>query len=136
MTDDNGADPPEVVSGVPETEIADSDIPDDAFISPDEPIVRREREAVPDDAFISPDAPIVRTEEPIVGTVVGMSGSAGHASSLASIQLDAEQVAQVLEEASQRIREDGIRAGLKARPDASHFEVMLKAYLAGYFSTS
>jgi hypothetical protein len=136
MTDDHGENPPEGMNEESETDLPDSVIPDDAFISPDEPIVRREVEAVPDDAFISPDDPIVRSDEPIIGTVVGMDGSAVHSGSLSSLQLDPQQVAQILEETARRVRENGIRAGLKASPDAPHFEVMLKAYLAGYFSTS
>jgi hypothetical protein len=136
MTDDNGANPPDGMteSDVAASDVADSTIPDDAFISPDEPIVRRETEAVPDDAFISPDDPFERSDEPMIGTVVGMDGSAAHSSSLASIHLDPEQVSQILEDTARRVRDEGVRAGLRANPDAPHFEVMLKAYLAGYFS--
>ena len=139
MTDANGGTPPDEVTDSDPNEIGDSGVPDDAFISPDDPIVRRVVEAVPDDAFISPDAPFersVRPQEPMVGTVVGMDGSAIHTRSLSAIQLDSEQVAQILEETSRRVREEGIRVGLQASADAPHFEVMLKAYLAGYFSTS
>lgn len=136
MTQDNGVDPSEDGGDAPIEEMDDSTIPDDAFISPDEPIVRREVEAVPDDAFISPDEPYERSEEPVIGTVVGMGGSAAHATSMPAIHLDADQVAQILEETSRRIREEGIRPALRASHDASQFEVMLKAYLAGYFSSS
>lgn len=139
MTDDHGGRPSGDLTDPDAEEVGDSGIPDDAFISPDEPIVRRKVEAVPDDAFISPDDPFEpsdRSSEPTMGTVVGMGGSAGHSGSLASIQLDSDQVAQILEDTSRRVRAEGIHAGLKASADAPHFEVMLKAYLAGYFSTS
>lgn len=134
MTDDNGTPASDDGADTEAEEATDSGVPEDAFISPDDPIVRRKVEAVPDDAFISPDEPIVRSTEPMIGTVVGMDGTAIHSASRSSIHLDQEQVAQILDETSRSIREEGVRAGLQATPDAPRFEVMLKAYLAGYFS--
>jgi hypothetical protein len=125
----------QVTDGGPDSTISeDVEIPDDAFISPDEPIVRKERPPVPDEAFISPDEPIVR-KAPTAGVVVGMDGSTQHLKKLSGIHLEPDQVAQILEETAHHIREEGVMAGLKAMPDSPQFEVLLKAYLAGYFST-
>ncbi|RMH20393.1 MAG: hypothetical protein D6701_03840 [Gemmatimonadetes bacterium] len=122
-TDTNSGPPPET---------DEDELPDDAFISPDEPIVRG---SVPDDAFISPDEPIVREERPTVGVVVGMDGRTHHLHLDAIPHLEPEQIARILEDTGHAIREHGIREGLQVGPDAPHFEATLKAYLAGYFST-
>jgi len=133
MTEDNGAGPAETPTA--DGEDNDELIPDDAFISPDEPIVRRPKQAVPDDAFISPDDPIERKAD-TEGMVVGMDGSMHHRATLKAVHLEPEHVARILEDTAHLVREDGVRAGLNVGPDATHFEAMLKAYLAGYFSTS
>ena len=132
MGDENGGRPEGTGEGA-DAAAEDVKIPDEAFISPDEPIVRKERETVPEEAFISPDEPIVRKRA--TGVVVGMDGSAQHLKRLSGIHLEPEQVAQILEDTARHIREDGIRAGLQVLPDSPQFETLLKAYLAGYFST-
>ncbi len=108
-----------------------SQVSEDAFISPDEPITRGH---VPDDAFISPDDPIVRRQASTDGSVaVGMSGRQP-ASSDAGVLLDPTFVAFTLEAVARTLREDGFAAGLEVGPGTSHFEAVLKAYLKGYFS--
>jgi hypothetical protein len=136
MGDENGVRPQAAADNESDDAITeDVEIPDEAFISPDEPIVRKERAPVPDEAFISPDEPIVRRERS-TGVVVGMDGSTQHMRQLSGIHLEPDQVARILEETAHRIREDGVKAGLKVRPDSPRFEALLKAYLAGYFSTA
>lgn len=104
------------------------DIPAGAFISPDEPVRDTFR-----DALISPDDPIPRKKE-AGGVVVGMDGSPDHGSGDGSgIQLDPEQVAVVLEDMAEGLREHGMPA-LQATPGTPRFETVLKAYLAGYLS--
>jgi len=136
MGDENGVRPQAAADAESDDVITeDIEIPDDAFISPDEPIVRRERQSVPDDAFISPDEPIVR-REPSSGVVVGMDGSTQHLRRVSGVHLEPSQVAQILEDTAHHIREDGVKVGLKVHSDSPRFEVLLKAYLAGYFSTN
>lgn len=108
----------------------DSQISEDAFISPDEPIVRG---VVPDDAFISPDEPIVRQGSTDGSVAVGMSGRRPESSN-AGVLLDPTYVAFTLEAVARTVREDGFAAGLEVGPGTSHFEAVLKAYLKGYFS--
>lgn len=122
MTDETGIGPEAA-----ESQATKDTIPDEAFISPDEPIVRDSFR----DALISPDEPI---EEEVVGIVVGMDGSAEHEALGGGIHLDPDQMAAVLEDIATNLREYGM-PGLAVRSNTPHFESVLKAYIAGYFST-
>ncbi len=105
------------------------DIPDDAFISPDDPLVRDSFR----DALISPDDPIPAHEDE-GGVVVGMDGSSDHGTGdMNGVQLDPAQIAVVLDDMAAGLREHGMQA-LQATPGTPRFETVLKAYLAGYLS--
>ena len=106
-------------------------IPEDAFISPDDPFVVDQFR----DALISPEDPLTpRAEES--GIVVGMDGSTRHEMADASdALLDPERVADILEAVSAILRENGI-SGLRVEGGASTFEGDLKVHLAEYFSPS
>ena len=108
----------------------DVDIPEEAFISPDEPLVRDKFR----DALISPDEPLERADDD-GGVVVGMDGSSEHESvRFSGVHLEPEQMAAVLEDVAAGLREHGIN-GLGPTPGTPHFESVLKAYIAGYYST-
>ena len=104
----------------------DTEIPEEAFISPDEPLVRDSFR----DALISPDEPM----EDEGGVVVGMDGSAQHEAMGFGVHLEPEQMAVVLEDVAAGLREHGT-GGLRSTPGTPHFETLLKAYIAGYYST-
>lgn len=139
MSDAEGATPPEPspeappAEGSTTTEVEDTDIPDEAFISPDEPIKRAAAPGIPPGAFISPDDPIVRSSDS-PGIVVGMDGRVHHLADLDDPHLEPEQVANILEHTAAGLRENGM-SGLRVGPDAPHFEAVLKSYLAGYFGS-
>lgn len=105
----------------------DGDIPEEAFISPDEPLVRDSFR----DALISPDEPIERDE---AGIVVGMDGSTEHATVGFDVHLEPDQMAAVLEDVAAGLKEHGL-GSLRQAPGTPHFETVLKAYIAGYYST-
>ena len=107
----------------------DVDIPDEAFISPDEPIVRDSFR----DALISPDEPIDQDDQES-GIVVGMDGLSEHEVGFSGVHLEPEQMATVLEDVAAGLREHGT-SGLRPTPGTPHFESVLKAYIAGYYST-
>ena len=104
-------------------------IPKDAFISPDDPMVRDPFR----DALISPDDPFVpREEEP--GVVVGMNGSSvREAARPTGLLLDLGQVTAALEALRVQLEENGIR-GLRIEPGLSTFEVNLRNHLNEYLS--
>ena len=106
-------------------------IPKDAFISPDEPMVRDPFRA----ALISPDEPLKPREEE-GGVVVGMNGSperdvTGLADSPAGVLLGLDQVAAALEAESLELKKNGIK-GLRIEPGLSTFEKSLKTHVAEY----
>ena len=103
------------------------EIPEDAFISPDEPLVTDEFRA----AIISPDEPLQPREDE-AGIVVGMDGSPDHEVAPATVLLDTRQVASVLSSISADLRDRGIN-GLRIEPGNSEFEEALKVYLSEYF---
>ena len=105
----------------------DGDIPEEAFISPDEPLVRDSFR----DALISPDEPIEQDEG---GVVVGMDGSAEHARVGFDVHLEPDQMAAVLDDVAAGLKEHGLDS-LRQAPGTTHFETVLKAYIAGYYST-
>jgi len=103
-------------------------VPEDAFISPDEPLVTDKfREAI-----IRPDDPLQQPEDE-GGIVVGMDGSPEHGVASTSILLDADQVAAVLEAVAVELRDQGITA-LQVEPGTSEFEGALKVHLKEHFS--
>ena len=104
-------------------------IPEDAFISPDEPMITDGFR----DALISPEDPLTPREEES-GIVVGMDGSSEHDVTTSSDELlQANRVVDILEAVSADLRENGI-SGLRIERGASSFETNLKAHLAEYFS--
>ncbi len=89
---------------------------------------------IPEEAFISPDEPIERADDD-GGVVVGMDGSSEHESvPFSGVHLEPEQMAAVLEDVAAALKEHGIN-GLRPTPGTPHFESVLKAYIAGYYST-
>ena len=103
-------------------------VPEDAFISPDEPLVTDKfREAI-----ISPDDPLQSPEDE-GGIVVGMDGSTEHEVASGAMLLDADQVAAVLEAVAEDLKEQGINA-LKVEPGTPEFQAALKTHLMEYFS--
>lgn len=122
------------------------DFPEDAFISPDEPIRDRDPEGVPDDAFISPDEPIVRTHEPeapdvdeVLVTGIGDPAYARGESRLSGSrrrshrweEVDTDDVARMLDDLAAGLRERGSTA-LLVTSEMTRFESMLRGFLAGY----
>lgn len=121
----------------------EGDFPDDAFISPDDPIRARDEEAVPDDAFISPDDPIVRSRDPgepdddevQVTGIGGQKYARGEARRSGRgrtwEEVDTSQVARMLEELARGLKEKGSTA-LLVTSEMTRFESMLRGFLAGY----
>ncbi|MCH8811211.1 MAG: hypothetical protein IID07_05220 [Gemmatimonadetes bacterium] len=108
-------------------------IPKDAFISPDEPMVRDPFR----DALISPDEPFEPREEER-GVVVGMNGSPdrelmGSTGLPGGVLLGLDQVAAALEAVSLELKKNGIN-GLRIEPGLSTFEKSLKTHVAEYLS--
>lgn len=112
---------------------------EEAFISPDEPIVRRKHPAFPDEAFISPDEPIIRNErvevdpEEAVVTGMGGGGTVYPQSSIVQAGKDVEKLADVLETLVRDLRDEGTRS-LRVEEDTPRFQAMLRSMLAGYLA--
>ena len=120
-------------------------VPDEAFISPDEPIVRTGTRMA-SDAFISPDDPIahrapIDTGDEVMsfdeGTVTGI-GDDAHLGreELALTRYSDEHVAEIVRRVGRladALRDRG-EAGLKTTPDMSRFEATLRAYCVGYLA--
>ena len=81
--------------------VDDKVIPEEAFISPDEPMVPDEFRA----AVIRPDDPLEPREEE-GGVVVGMDGSTEHEAA-GAVRLDPDRVAEVLDAISTDLRAKG-----------------------------
>jgi hypothetical protein len=136
-----------------EAEIEGS-LPDDAFIDPDEPIVRPP--SLSDDAFIDPDEPIVRSapptrpedfEEVVKGgagdvidpdevVVTGM-GNDPHLEAFegAAVYEDVHvaDLVRMVGYLADQLRQKG-EAGLKTEAGMSRFEASLRAYCTGYLN--
>jgi hypothetical protein len=118
-------------------------VPDDAFISPDEPIVRTGSRIV-DGAFISPDEPIpprrdddLSDVDPDQVVVTGI-GDDPHlsAADLAVGRHEDPVVADLVARIGRladAVREKG-EAGLRTTPDMSRFEATIRAYCVGYLA--
>lgn len=111
---------------------------EDAFISPDEPIIRKDP-SFPDDAFISPDEPIVRTDrteadmEGAVVTGIGGGGPVYPQSSLVQAGRDVQKLASMLDTLARDLRDEGTQS-LRVEEGMSRFEAMLRSMLAGYLA--
>ena len=104
-------------------------IPEDAFISPDEPMITDAFR----DALIFPEDPLTPREEES-GIIVGMDGSSEHEVTTSDDEvLHADRIVDILEALSADLRENGI-SGLRIESGASSFETNLKTHLAEYFS--
>ena len=104
-------------------------IPEDAFISPDEPMITDSFR----DALISPEGPLTPREEES-GIVVGMDGSTEREVTTTDDELlHADHIVDILEAVSADLKENGI-SGLRIETGASSFETNLKTHLAEYFS--
>lgn len=114
-------------------------VPDDAFISPDEPIVRSSR--IAPGAFISPDEPLpprnpdrVDLDEVEV-TGIGDDPHLG-AEDLAIARYTDPAVADLVQRVAalaQSLKDKG-EAGLRTTPEMSRFEATLRAYCVGYLA--
>ncbi len=123
----------------PYEQVADSDLPEDAFILPDEPIPWLPE--VPAGAFIDPDEPIVRQEGepdrigPEEAVVTGLGDDAhldrGELAAAGDpYVLDLVEKVAKLAEALRRRGE----AGLRTERGMSPFEATLRAYCVGYLA--
>ena len=117
---------------------AEGGVPDDAFISPDEPIERTGSRIAPG-AFISPDEPLPPRDhiDPDEVVVTGI-GDDSHldAASLAASRHGDPHVAELVERVgrlAQALHDRG-EAGLRTTPDMSKFEATLRAYCVGYLA--
>jgi len=115
------------------SEAGEAGVPDEAFISPEEPIVREGSRTAPD-AFISPDEPIP-DPGPGEGVVTGI-GNDPHLdeedptsprytdSDVAGLVLQVGRLADTLRDRGE--------VGLRTTADMSRFETTLRAYCVGY----
>ena len=135
--------------------VGDDGVPDDAFISPDEPIVRTGTR-IASDAFISPDAPIQKRDpraggddvdfgeiDPDEVMVTGI-GDDPHLNAEVEraerartpVRFDDPIVGDIVVQVGRfadALREKG-EAGLKTTTDMSRFEATLRAYCVGYLA--
>ena len=122
---------PGIVGSDSDAEEGDVQIPDDAFFSPDDPIVRAEGD-IPDDAIFSPDGPITQ-EEMGEGVVTGIGGSEDReARMVGSLAYELHQAASIMETLARALKEQGVDA-LRVTPETQPVEAVLKSFLAGYF---
>ena len=107
-------------------------IPDEAFISPEEPFRRADHD-FPEGAFIFPEDAdnweASKEPEAAVGVVTGMSGRTQYQRS--EHRLDLDELVHLLEDLARSLHDDGV-PGLAARQGASNVERELRAFLAGY----
>jgi hypothetical protein len=123
----------------PRPDEPEGDVPDDAFISPDEPIVRT-GSRIADGAFIAPDAPLPRrgiaerAEEGVV-TGIGDDPHLGHEALETSQSGDpiVSDLALRVGRLAAGLRAKG-EAALKTTPDMNKFETTLRAYCVGYLA--
>lgn len=116
------------------------ELPDDAFISPDEPI-RKEARGIPDDAFISPDDPF--TPKATAGSDEGQVTSMGEqistrtptAAKRRSEAPSIHELPYLLDRVAEQINDTG-REALNVHGEMGHFEAALKSFLRGYLQGS
>lgn len=109
-----------------------SDIPEDAFISPDDPIRKRGR-GIPDDAFISPDDPLVPRARDREGRIVEVEDETEAPATTRPRRgtPTIHELPYLLDQLAERLHESGERA-LDVHPDMGHFQAALRAFLKGY----
>jgi hypothetical protein len=121
-------------------ESPEGEVPEDAFISPDEPIVRTGSRFAAD-AFISPDAPLPPRRDPDapddegVVTGIGDDPHLGHEDLVLSRGGDptVADLAIRVGRLADGLRDKG-EAALRTTPDMSKFEATLRAYCVGYLA--
>jgi hypothetical protein len=123
---------PEAVA--PKGEVAEegsqNPIPDDAFYSPDDPIVSAEGD-IPDDAFYSPDDPVA-LEEDGEGVVTGMNGADARSRGKGrGLGWDLMNTAALMERLGRDLREHGMEA-LRVYPETEPMDAMLRSFVAGF----
>ena len=105
-------------------------IPNEAFFSPDDPIVRSEGE-IPDDAIFSPDDPLARSDGG-EGVVTGMAGARGQTQGKErGLAWEIQNTAKLMGTLSRELREQGMEA-LKVRPGSEPMDAMLRSFVAGF----
>ena len=114
-------------------EAGDAGVPDEAFISPDEPI-ERTGSRIAADAFISPDAPLP-DRGPEQGVVTGIDDDPHlDESDWTSPRFTDPHVAELVLQVGRLA--DALQghgeAGLRTTADMSRFEATLRAYCVGY----
>ena len=115
-------------------------VPDEAFISPDEPIVRSGTRIAPG-AFISPDEPLPARDDDDIDSDEGMVTGIGDDPHLGDEDLafsrysDPHVADLVLRvgRLADALRDKG-EAGLRTTADMSRFEATLRAYCVGYLA--
>lgn len=115
----------------------ESDLPDEALISPDDPI-RKEGRGIPDDAFISPDDPLVpanRDEEE--GTVTGMGEflESPGGKALQDEKPSIHELPYLLNHLAERINESG-ESALEVHAEMGRFQAALRSFLKGFLEGS
>jgi hypothetical protein len=115
------------------TDAGEVGVPDEAFISPDDPIVRAGSRIAPD-AFISPDEPLL-DPGPSEGVVTGI-GNDPHLDDTnpTSPRHTDPHVAGLVGQVGRladTLRDRG-EVGLRTTDDMSRFEATLRAYCVGY----
>ena len=110
------------------------------FISPDDPIPDRSERA-----FIPPDAPILRRPPRTASTAAEAAASDGVATGMgddAHVALEeltlgvdphVREVVDKVAKLAEALKQKG-EAGLKATPDMTRFEVVLRSYCVGYLA--
>jgi hypothetical protein len=117
---------------------AEGEVPDDAFISPDEPILRTDYH-IADDAFTAPEAPFPDDEdvdpEDVLVTGIGNDPHLGHEDLTLSPSVDpvVMDLALRVGRLAEGLRTKG-QAALKTTPDMNRFEATLRAYCVGYLA--
>jgi len=112
------------------TRAADSAFPDEALISPDDPISPVEGD-IPEDAIFPPDGPIAR-KEPSEGIATGMSGADDPTLRVTSgVIWEIRHTADLLRNLERTLRERGVEA-LQIHPDVEPMDAMLRSFIAGF----
>ncbi len=115
--------------GGPDPE-GDSRIPEDAFFSPDDPIVLNEGE-IPEDAIFSPDDPLTRSDDG-EGIVTGIGGiTEKDTSEGRGLAWEIRHTADILDRLSRELHENGL-AALRVHPETEPMDAMLRSFVAGY----
>jgi hypothetical protein len=124
------AEAPDPEAPLEEDQEETSEIPDDAFYSPDDPIAQAEGE-IPDDAIFSPDDPLTRTPDG-EGVVTGMNLEDKHKMGRGKgLAWEIRATASLLEQLGRELRDQGM-AALKVHPEMAPMDAMIRGFVAGY----